>query len=137
MVVDGTGPVDFLSEGEDTYGVLHMEYNLTEINTDFDITLPEGCDTESGSGSAYPVMEDAFELASLAGITSYKTDATFEDVVTFYEEMLPEEGWMKVDDSSFEISGTAILDFTKDDQTITVTIGADVDDTQFVLITTE
>jgi hypothetical protein len=138
MEIDGTGPIDFFGQGEDSYGTMHMEYNLTDINEVTDIALPEGCDDSAAAGgSEFPVTDDATELASFAGFTSYKTDMAFDDVVDFYETTLADEGWTKLEDDSFSAEGTAVLVYTRDDETLNLTIGADDEDTQFVLITSQ
>jgi hypothetical protein len=57
--------------------------------------------------------------------------------VDFYETTLADEGWTKSEDDSFAAEGTAVLVYTRDDETLNLTIGADDEDTQFVLITSQ
>ncbi len=138
MVIDGTGPVDILGNGEDSYGTMHMAYDLTDINKPLEITRPEGCEeNREDDGSDLPVTEDAYELATFPGLTSYKSDLSFMEIVTFYEIGLDGENWVKVDEESFVAEDSAVLVYTRDEEKLTVTIGAEDEDTQFVLMVNE
>ena len=138
MTLDGTGPVDFLGQGEDSYGTVHMEYNLTDINESFAVSLPKGCDeSAAGNGSEYPVTEDAYDLSSFSGFTSYKSNFSFADVIDFYETTLPKEGWTKVEADSFVLNDTAVLVYTQGEDKINISISPDDDSTQLILIINE
>ena len=138
MILDGTGPMDFLGGTEDDYGTMHLDYNLTDINESFEISLPEGCDASADQGgSEFPVTEDAYELSSFSGFTSYKSDLPFTDIVAFYETVLSEAGWTQVEADSFMAEDTAVLVYTRDEEKLNITIGSDDDDTQFVLMVSE
>ena len=138
MVIDGTGPVDILGTGEDSYGTMHMAYNLTDVNKPLEITRPEGCEENSEADSIdLPVTEDAYDLATFPGLTSYKSDLSFMDIVTFYETGLDSENWVQVDEESFVAEDSAVLVYTRDEEKVTVTIGAEDEDTQFVLMVNE
>lgn len=137
MTIDGTGPMDFFGTGEDTYGSMHIEYHLTDINQVSEIAIPEECNESAAGGSEFPIAEDAYELSSFAGFTSYKSDLALSEIIEFYETVLAEEGWTKVEDDSFVLSDTAVLAYTRDAETLNITIGPDDDDTLFVLIVGE
>ena len=134
MVMDGTGPIDFLNEGEDSYGSMHLEYNLTDVNEVFEVTIPAECEETAVTGSEFPVMDDAYELSTFAGFTSYKVDLGLDEAVMFYETALTEEGWTKIEADSFVIGDTAVLAYTRNEETLNITMGPDDDDTLFVLI---
>jgi hypothetical protein len=137
MILDGKGDIDFLSGSNNTYDAMHVEYNLTDTNQTFEITLPADCQKSGTSGSEYPVPDDAYDLASIPGFTSYKSEMALADIVDFYEEILPAEGWVKSNGDSFELEDTAVLVYTRAEGKLSITIGAEDSDTQFVLMSSE
>lgn len=139
LVIDAEGQMDFFGEDAVGTGTMRMEFNLTDINEPIEIEPPADCGSEGGAaGSDLPMLEDAYDVSSLAGFVSYLTDTSFEDTVAFYEEALAAEGWQKDEDESLLVSGSAILSYTRDGETLNLTIGEDSEsDATFVLIMTE
>lgn len=133
MVVDGVGTMDLFSGDGAEEGDVHLEYNVTDVGADFEISVPEGCED---SGSEFPVMEDASNQASFAGFTSYETSASVEEVVAFYEEEMGALGYEASEDQ-FTSEDTAILTFVQEGMPdVTVTINSEAGTTS-VLISTE
>ena len=131
MVIDGVGQMDLLDEGTDEERDVHLEYNVTDVDAEFEIQIPEGCE-ESG----FPLMEDATNQASFGGLTSYETAASVEEVVAFYEEEMSALGYEAGDDQ-FITEDTAILTFVQQSMPeISVTVNRDGETTS-VLISSE
>jgi len=127
MVMDmqGSGFSVFGESNTDTNETVHFEYTLVSVNEPLDITLPAECDA-SASGSDYPMLEDASDVSSFAGIVSYHSDATLEDAVSFYETELAALGYTKDENGSFVVSGSAILVFAQEGaDTINLIINTD------------
>lgn len=127
LVMQGTGNMaDILDTTVNTTGEIHVELNLTEVNEPITVEIPEAC-TGSGADAEYPILEDATELATMSGLVSYQTVTAVTDVIAFYDEQMTNDGWTKNTDESFQMEDTAILVYTKDGQTVNITIGADPD----------
>ncbi len=125
MVIDATGKIDLLDKGGDENGDLHIEMNLLDIDEPIEIVMPAACEAGAAGGSAFPVMDDATETATFGGMTSYKTAAATEDVLAFYDDALVADGWVKDESSSFISGGTALVSYTRDGETLTLSINAD------------
>lgn len=133
MVVDGVGMMDLFDQGGEEEGNIHLEYNVTDVGDDFEIEVPEGCED---AGSEFPIMEGAANLASLAGFTSYETEAPVADVIAFYEEEMIALGYEASADQ-FTSEDTAIITFTQEGlPDVTVTANTEGGTTS-VLITTD
>ncbi len=112
MVAEGTDPT---SQQE---GHVEWEYELLDVNVPITIEPPAGCEDVA---SAFPIMPDATNTSTFGGMVTYESSSSFEDVQAFYEEQMPAEGWSETGDS-FVAAGTAMLNYTKDGETATVTI---------------
>lgn len=86
----------------------------------WNLSAPEACADQSTSGSDYPMMDDAFDSSVMAGLVSYKTAYTLEEVIAFYQEQLPPLGWVEGEASTFGTFGS--ITFTKDGKTLSITI---------------
>jgi len=126
-------------------GNVKYEYNLTEINTNFEITVPEealnsqsldlggmtgddasGGDSSDGSSSGdMPIMPGATELTSMAGFTSYYTAAAVPQVAEFYRQELSALGWTENESSSFSDDTTGLIVFEKGSDSMMLTISAE------------
>jgi len=123
MTLDGEGDIDLLDQGSNQKGTIHLELNITDINQSIEIQLPPGCEEGSSSGVELPMLDDAFETSSFSGFFSYRSNASVEEAVAFYQEALPAEGWIFLEDESFASSG--ILAYEKENQSIDLMISAD------------
>jgi hypothetical protein len=68
-------------------GQLSWRFAVTSTDPSETLSAPGGCAID------LPVMDDATELTSLFGVTTYTTPSSSEAVVAFYAEALPAEGW--------------------------------------------
>lgn len=124
--VDQAGLFDF--------GDISISYELLEVNTDITIELPaeaqeaEGLDfgdlmeDDAPVEPDVPVLDDAEDLFSVSGITTYVSASSIEDAVEFYRQSLPDEGWSEDAESALITDDTTILSFEKDGTTLTLTI---------------
>lgn len=126
MVVDATGKIDLFDEGMTEDGQMHIEINLTNVDVPVEAAIPEACAAEDGSvggvNSEFPLLEDASEVTSFAGVLSYQTALPVEDILAFYDDALAAEGWVKDEASSFVADGSGLISYTRDDETLSVTI---------------
>jgi hypothetical protein len=126
MVVDATGKIDLFDEGMTEDGQMHIEINLTDVDVPVEAAIPEACAAEDGSvggvNSEFPLLEDASEVTSFAGVLSYQTALPVEDILAFYDDALAAEGWVKDEASSFVADGSGLISYTRDDETLSVTI---------------
>ncbi len=131
MTLEATGKVDLFDEGLTDDGQMHIEINLTDVDVPVEAAIPEACAAEGGAPggvtSDFPVLEDATEVTSFAGVLSYQTTLSMEDILAFYDEALAAEGWVKDEDGSFVASGNALVNYTRDGVTLNLTISPNED----------
>jgi len=140
MIIDGTGDVtDFSSSDDAANGTIHIEMNLTNLNEPVNIEAPTDCENfgdsmpfggeDSGMGDSepvdYPILDDATDVFSMAGITTYSTAMSVEDVLTFYQSELPAMGWVENPDLHIVVAGSASMMFNKDGKILSLTINDD------------
>ena len=66
-------------------------------------------------------------------VVSYVTSMKYQDVLNFYKQKMPDNGWEALRDGTYEIENTAILQYAKPDRTATVTISVNpIDNTVIV-----
>ncbi len=130
MIVDATGKIDFFDAGVDQDGDLHIAIDLTDVDESFDIVAPAGCEADAaGGGSEYPMLDDAADISSFGGVMSYKTSLGTDDVLAFYDDALAAEGWARDEAGSFVGGGSALVSYSREGETLTLTIGPDDGDT--------
>jgi hypothetical protein len=112
-------------------GRMEWEYNLLDINSPVTIAAPEGCDPPIGAD--FPTMPDATDVTSFDTILTYTSVSPMADVVAFYNEQLPALGWT-AGTASTDIPGMATLEFTRGDETVSITI-TESEGTTSVMIT--
>jgi hypothetical protein len=121
MVIDGTGEMELFDEGVSD-GHLRMTMDVTDVGQPIVIEPPAECDL---SGSDFPVMAGARNMATFAGLTTYEVDAALNDVVSFYETEMSARGY-QVDGEPFVTDSTALMTFRAEGlPTVSVTLGAD------------
>jgi hypothetical protein len=120
----------FLGLGSDTAtGEGTWTWELSDANKPLEIKPPEGCE---GSQLDLPIMADATEKSRFGDMTTYKTAGKPADVATFYKDKLAADGW-KPDGEPTEMGDVVMLNFTKDDQKLSVMITASDGATQVIL----
>ncbi len=99
LVMEGVGEFDMF-EDSGAVGEFYVELNLTNINAVAEIVPPEEC-ADAAGGSEYPVLDDATEYNSFAGLVSYKSGYSVKDAVAFYDAELAADDWTKLEDEAF------------------------------------
>lgn len=126
MVVDATGKIDLFDEGLTENGQMHIEINLTDVDVPVEAAIPAACTAEDGSAgganSDFPMLDDASEVTSFAGVLSYQTALPTEDIIAYYDEALANEGWTKDEEGSFIAGGNALVSYLRDGVTLSVTV---------------
>ncbi len=136
LTMDASGQIDFFDEGINDDGNMYIEINLTDIDVPVEAAIPEACAAggedggPAGAGSEFPIMDDATEVTSFAGVLSYQTASSQEEVLAFYDEALTAEGWVQDEASSFVTEGNAIINYTQDGVTLSLTFSASEDSTE-------
>jgi len=88
--------------GEGTNGTITWDYELSEINQVPPIELPENC--PPGILDA-PLLDDAYDVVNAPGILQYQTAVNVLDAIAFYEQQLPNLGWMVPDPAEAQLPG--------------------------------
>jgi hypothetical protein len=113
-------------------GRLEWEYEVRDVNVPITIEAPPGCATAE---SEFPIMPDATDMTTMNGMVTYTSATAFEDVLAFYQEQMPANGWSETGDS-FTSPDNAMLSYTRDGRTVTVALTSD-DGAVSVLIMSE
>lgn len=135
MTMVGSGALSTVDEAQEGTGTYSIEWNLLEIDGDLEITLPPEC--EGNATDSFPQLDDATEVSSFAGFLSYKSGKSLAEAQEFYLDALQSEGWTYSEDQSFIGDGTAIMVFTRAEETLNVTMGTESADAIYVLLTAE
>ncbi len=117
---------DMATEGVQS-GITHIEMNLEDVNGNVEIVIPESC-VEQGSPDSvdWPMMDDASEVTSFAGILSYTTEASGSDTIDFYNEAMVGIGYTLDEASTFVAEGNGLLVYINaNEESITITISED------------
>jgi hypothetical protein len=123
FVIDGQGAIgDFGDETATDLDSFRMEFNVFDVNSNITITAPAECSTAAAS-TDYPMLDDAFDVTTFAGVITYKTNTAVADAAAFYKDALTADGWT----ISFEYSDdtTATMMLTKDSKNLTVLVTED------------
>jgi hypothetical protein len=123
LTFEGTG-TDPFSDGADATGetgTSTFQWDVTGINTSLSIVAPTGCE---GAATDIPMMADAKDKTSNPVMISYTSASALVDVVAFYKAEMPKAGW-QASGTPQDVPGYAILTYTKDTRTATVTVTTD------------
>ena len=110
------GSSDYFGEGIE--GTLSLNYDLTDVNQQVAIQLPEDC--SAGIVNA-PLLPDATNILRLPGVLAFDSSTSIEDTAAFYQKQLPDLGWKLVGEPAMT-EASAFLDFTQGDSSMTVII---------------
>ncbi len=70
-------------------GHLTLHFEITDLTAGPSIEMPSGCQID------LPLADDATEIAKLPGMVSYSSAHSSAELVAFYEEALPTQGWQR------------------------------------------
>lgn len=113
-------------------GHLVWEYKIRDVNVPITIEPPPGCEAVE---SEFPIMPDASDVTTMGSRVMYTSASSFDDVLAFYQEQMPANGWGETGDS-FITSDSAMLSYTKEGRTVTITLTGE-DGAVLVLIMSE
>lgn len=134
VAMEGYKPTDADQQGLFEFGDVSLKYELLEVDSDVVIELPaeaknaQSLDFGGMSGGAdpasadVPVLDDAEQLFTAAGVTTYSSASSIDAAVEFYRQALTEEGWAEDDGGALITDSSALLSFEKDGSTLTVSI---------------
>ncbi len=139
MIIDGSGDVgEFTDDSGSSEGTVHFEMNLTNVNQPVHIEAPTDCEGFSdllpsdgddgmvdGSELEYPVLDDAADMFSMAGMVNYSTGASLNDAAMFYQTELPLLGWVEDVTMGVTNSDMVTMVYSKDGKMLTVAINND------------
>lgn len=100
-----------------------VRYRLDYSDFDQPVTVAVPAECGEAAASDYPMVDDAFDIAGVAGLLSYDTHQEFSAVVQFYKDQMPQAGWTLAEE--FIVGPLALLTFSGADGTIQVTVTSD------------
>jgi hypothetical protein len=109
-------------------GTLDIAFDVTDINKPISIQAPEG--VKPAMPQDIPILEGATEVSAMAGVVSFKTTKTVEEVAAFYTTQLLAQGWTKDEGQTPEI-----VSFTKGSRTAQIMLTAEGGKTRVIIIT--
>jgi len=133
-MLEATGQDTLLGFGSSgTEGTIHWDYEVTSVNQPVDIQPPENC---GGAPDDVPIMDDATGQSSFGGTIVYTSASPLADVVAFYRQQMPANGWSEdIGAGGFNTDQFSMLNFTKGGRSASITISADAsNNTTSVLI---
>jgi hypothetical protein len=93
---------------------------------------------ESADASEFPVLDDAEEITSLGGFITYYSTTDIPSTVDFYRNELSTEGWEEDEAQTLVQPDTlGMMQFTKDGETLMVTITKEDDGRTNVIVVTQ
>ena len=99
-------------------GHLDWVYEIRDVNEPISIEPPAGC---GAAESEYPIMPDATDMTTMQNMVTYTSASSLDDVLAFYKEQMPANGWSETGDS-FTSEGTAMQSYTKEGVTVSLTL---------------
>lgn len=136
LKADGYRPKEKQEGAIFDFGTVGFEYEVSDVNGDFTITVPEAAlkgestgETGDSTGQAgqtpsgdIPMLDDAQEATSMAGFVTYYTASEIKEVVDFYRQKLPADGWQEDTQQSYTDDANAALSFAKEGKTLRLTV---------------
>ncbi len=133
----GQGTADVLSGDLNLVGDITYEMTLSDFNQPISATVPPECTEEPGSDDfSYPMPDDASEVSSFPGVTTFMTEMAMADAVAFYKAEMAAAGWTLTEEYTQE-GFLASITFTKDGGTIIVTMTPDPDSGKVMVVILE
>ncbi len=119
VAVDGDYVVRYAFTAEDDEATYQWSWEVYDINAPFTIEPPAEA---QGARDDIPFMPDATERYSFGAMTTYETASDLTAVVNFYQEGMPAQGWTYDEAGSMVSDQFAMLSFTKEGVTISITV---------------
>ena len=104
--------------GQGLEGTLSLEYELTDVNQQVTMQLPEDC--PPGLVNA-PLLPDASNVVNAPGLLTYDTSSSIADATAFYQQQMPGYGWEVVAGPA-SAETTAFLSYRQGKQNMTIVL---------------
>ena len=117
-------------------GAADWAWEIRDINAPITIEPPISAEEIGGETGKLPMMPDAQVTMAVAGMTTYTTDSSLEDVVAFYETEMPTAGWAQEGETT-QTEDLAMMEFSKEEQSASVVITAEEGEGSQVMLTVE
>ncbi len=127
MTISGT-------DAQGREGKATIQIDAFDVNTDITIELPEGAEA-APSLPDVPTMPDATNIMPMGGMVIYETASSVEEVVDFYRQEMPAQGWTEDEESAFVTEDMAALSFAKDSQQASILVSVEEGQTQVMIMT--
>lgn len=101
-------------------GRLNLSYTLADVNTDFEIKIPDSLDTAITPLAQFPRPDDAQVTAIFPALLEYTTAISPISATLFYQAGLPPNGW--TEDSAEIFEEKSRLVYSKENQTLIITV---------------
>jgi hypothetical protein len=112
-------------------GKAALNYELTDINANFEISLPAECAAQQPPQDI-PLPDGAENINSTSGLISFTTSLTANAVADFYRSSLPAAGWTAGEEKP--VGKLLILNFAREGRSIAITISDNGPESTSVLI---
>lgn len=122
------GTADYFGEG--IQGTLTWDYELTDINGSIPFELPADC---PAGMLDVPQMPDATNILNMPGILTFDTASSLADVTAFYQEQIPNLGWLLLSEPAITET-SALVEYQQDDRNLTVIIATEAGVTTVTLL---
>jgi hypothetical protein len=116
---EGEYVVKYAFTSEDAKATYRWIWEVHDVNAPFTIEPPAGA---QGAREDVPLMPDATERSSFGAMTTYETAGDLGAVIDFYTGQMPGQGWTYDEAASMVGDEFAMLNFTKDGTTVTITL---------------
>lgn len=102
-----------------------LEEFTNEIDGMTNSTLSETPTAGEIGEITFPIVDDAFEVASSPGVLSYATNLTVDAILSFYEAEMTIDGWARDESSSFVSDSSALVIFLRDSEMVSLIVSED------------
>jgi hypothetical protein len=116
---EGEYVVKYAFTSEDAKAIYRWIWEVYDVNAPFTIEPPAGA---QGAREDIPLLPDATERSSFGAMTTYATASNMGTVLDFYKEQMPDQGWTYDEAASMVGDEFAMLNFTKDGETVIITL---------------
>lgn len=104
----------------DQLGNIRWEYNVTQLDTNTSITLPETCAQQQAAGADIPLPANISNRVQMGDLISFETTESPDNIVSFYQTEMVAQGWQAGEVSQY--GSDYQLTFSKDGRNVSILI---------------
>jgi|DewCreStandDraft_5_1066085.scaffolds.fasta_scaffold01860_8 hypothetical protein len=112
-------------------GNIRWEYNVTQLDANTNITLPETCAQQQAAGAEIPLPANISNRVQMGDLISFETTESPDNIVSFYQTEMVAQGWQAGEVSQY--GSDYQLTFSKDGRTATILVSV-IDNKTSVII---